>query len=76
MRYPQSIHSPPELQGSGFAVTPQQLESAAQPLVPARSLVEPRRKWRTWIVRPYLVWRDDLALARFVNDQLAPPTGK
>jgi hypothetical protein len=55
-----------------FAVSDEQIEAARDPRRSFARLVEGfAPTLPKYLGRPYLVWRDDLALARLVNDRLA-----
>jgi len=56
-----------------FAVSPHQLASALDPHCTLRRLMEqpPEPKAKRHFGRPWFIWRDDLELARALNDRLA-----
>ena len=56
-----------------FAVSLLQLASAQDPHCNVRQLIEqsPEAKPASRVGRPYHVWRDNLELARSINDRLA-----
>ena len=56
-----------------FAVSLLQLASAQDPHCSVRHLIEhsPEAKPASRVGRPYHVWRDNLELARSINDRLA-----
>lgn len=59
-----------EKEVEAFAISAHQLVSARDPRAPIRTVIAPRGRGG-FPGRPYLLWRHDPELARFVNDSLA-----
>jgi hypothetical protein len=59
----------------GFAISSEQKQAALSPSSPLIRLAGKQPVPAALVRRPYLIWRDDLELARRVNDGLAPPRG-
>ncbi len=60
---------------AAFALPPEHIALAQSPAVPTKLLLERQASTSRTVGRPYFIWKDDLDLAREVNDRLAagPP---
>jgi phosphatidylserine/phosphatidylglycerophosphate/cardiolipin synthase-like enzyme len=56
---------------AGLALPAEHIALAKSPAVPIRALAEAAETTGRVIGRPYLIWKDDLDLAREVNERLA-----
>ena len=68
-RQTESDAGPPE-----FAVQPHQITIALQPGQSIRELIDQQVENRGDIGRPFSIWRDNVQLARMVNDRRAGET--
>jgi hypothetical protein len=55
-----------------FALPAQHVVHAKNPASPAHALLGPAAPGQRTIGRPYSIWKDDLELAREINERLAP----
>lgn len=69
--YPPFLHKTPHDDRDQLAISPQQMQSVIKPQQSIKRLIRPGTRRSSYIGRPYLIWRDDLELARMVNDRLA-----
>ena len=54
-----------------FALPAQQIAHARDPAAPTHALFGTSDQSRRMVGRPYFIWKDDLDLARQVNERLA-----